>query len=114
CRRSSSTSGMTRSPTTSFRSESGNGAIVIFAFVAVVTITPLKHKGWSWMTYAGALTYPLYLIHEQWGRWVIGLVNPVAGKWAAALMSRPEPSSRTHSTDQPGFPPISETRGSRL
>ncbi len=55
----------------------------IFGLVAAVTLTPLQHRGWSWMTYAGALTYPLYLVHEYWGWWMIGIVNPVAGKWAA-------------------------------
>ncbi|WP_052961469.1 MULTISPECIES: acyltransferase family protein [unclassified Leucobacter] len=45
--------------------------IGIFALVALITLTPLAHRGWRWMTYAGALTYPLYLIHEQWGRWII-------------------------------------------
>lgn len=57
--------------------------IMIFTLVAVVTLTPLKNWGWSWMTYAGALTYPLYLMHEYWGWWMLGLVHPVAGKWAA-------------------------------
>lgn len=57
--------------------------VLIFAVVGLVTITPVKHFGWSWMKYAGSLTYPLYLVHEYWGWWIIGLVNPVAGKWVA-------------------------------
>lgn len=62
------------------------GALLVFAIfgvVALVTVTPLKHRGWSWMTYAGALTYPVYLVHEYWGWWIIGLTNPVIGKWGA-------------------------------
>lgn len=64
------------------------GAVLVFAIfgvVALVTVTPLKYRGWSWMTYAGALTYPLYLMHEYWGWWIIGLTNPILGKWGALL-----------------------------
>lgn len=57
--------------------------VLIFVIVALVTITPLKHAGWSWMTYAGSLTYPLYLVHEYWGWWVISTVDPIVGKWGA-------------------------------
>jgi peptidoglycan/LPS O-acetylase OafA/YrhL len=40
------------------------------AVVAAVTITPLRRVRWRWLTVAGALTYPLYLVHEQIG-WVV-------------------------------------------
>ncbi|WP_146120111.1 hypothetical protein [Leucobacter massiliensis] len=59
--------------------------VLLFALVALVTVTPLKHAGWAWLTYAGSLTFPLYLMHEYWGWWAIGLVDPVAGKWLALL-----------------------------
>jgi peptidoglycan/LPS O-acetylase OafA/YrhL len=47
-------------------------AIVTLAFaaVAVVTLTPLSRISWRWLTTAGALTYPFYLIHEHLG-WVV-------------------------------------------
>lgn len=57
--------------------------VLLFGVVTLVTVTPLKYRGWSWMTYAGALTYPLYLMHESWGWWIIGLTNPTLGKWGA-------------------------------
>jgi len=41
-----------------------------FAVVAAVTLTPLRRIAWRWLTLAGALTYPLYLVHEQIG-WVV-------------------------------------------
>lgn len=41
-----------------------------FAAVAAVTLTPLRRIRWRWLTIAGALTYPLYLVHEQIG-WVV-------------------------------------------
>ena len=62
------------------------GAVVlvaIFAVVALIVLTPLKHKGWAWMSYAGALTYPLYLVHEYWGWWIIGISHETLGKWGA-------------------------------
>lgn len=57
--------------------------LLIFASVAVVVLTPLKHRGGAWMSYAGALTFPLYLVHEYWGWWVIGISHETLGKWGA-------------------------------
>ncbi|WP_417562209.1 acyltransferase family protein [Microbacterium sp.] len=54
---------------------------LIFGLVAVVTVTPLAHRGPRWLSYAGALTYPLYLFHEVWGWWLIGLLSPPMNKW---------------------------------
>ena len=63
---------------------------VILGLVALVTVTPLAHMGPRWLSYAGALTYPLYLFHEVWGWWLISLLGPHMNKWlvlacAAAL-----------------------------
>ncbi|GAA1730473.1 acyltransferase [Aeromicrobium alkaliterrae] len=58
-------------------------AVAIVAVMTVVTQTDLKSVGRPWMITAGALTYPLYLLHEYWGWWMIGLVQPVAGHLAA-------------------------------
>ncbi len=41
-----------------------------FAAVAAVTLTPLGRVNWRWLTTAGALTYPFYLVHEHLG-WVL-------------------------------------------
>ncbi len=41
-----------------------------FAAVAAVTLTPLTRVDWRWLTTAGALTYPFYLVHEHLG-WVV-------------------------------------------
>ncbi len=61
-----------------------------FATVAVLTLTRLQHLDWPLLTSAGALTYPLYLVHEYWGWWVIASVRdvvptPVALALAAAV-----------------------------
>jgi peptidoglycan/LPS O-acetylase OafA/YrhL len=46
-----------------------------FAAVALATLTRLRHVSAAWLTTAGALTYPLYLVHEYWGWWVIHLLH---------------------------------------
>lgn len=56
-----------------------------FALVALVTLTPLARRSARWMTAAGALTYPLYLIHENLGWYVIHLVRDRVGPWGAVL-----------------------------
>lgn len=47
-------------------------AIVTFGFVAVAAIALgwLNWANWRWLTVAGALTYPFYLVHEHLG-WVV-------------------------------------------
>ncbi|MCO7272265.1 acyltransferase family protein [Cellulosimicrobium cellulans] len=50
--------------------------VLCFAVVAVATLTPLARVSWGWLTALGALTYPLYLVHASWGRWVIESVHP--------------------------------------
>lgn len=56
--------------------------VAIFAAVALVTVSPLRFLGGRWLGYAGALTYPLYLIHENWGWWVISWAHEITNKWA--------------------------------
>lgn len=41
-----------------------------FAGVAAVTLTPIARVEWRWLTTAGALTYPFYLVHEHLG-WAV-------------------------------------------
>ena len=59
------------------------GALTVgcFATVAVIALTPLQRLGWAWLVPAGALTYPLYLIHEYWGWWFIDLTAAHLGRW---------------------------------
>jgi len=54
-----------------------------FGLVALVTLTSLKHRSAGWMTFLGALTYPLYLIHEKLGLYVIHVLNGRTGPWIA-------------------------------
>jgi len=57
--------------------------LICFGLVALATVTPWRARGAKWMTIAGALTYPLYLIHQYWGWWIIGLLAPIGGRWVA-------------------------------
>lgn len=58
-----------------------------FALVLVASLTPLKHISWKWLTLAGALTYPLYLIHEYWGWWFIKVIHPYLPHWPTLLIA---------------------------
>jgi peptidoglycan/LPS O-acetylase OafA/YrhL len=58
-----------------------------FGAVAVVTMTPVSRVGWRWLTTVGALTYPLYLLHEYWGWWVIARLHPVLGPYPTLLLA---------------------------
>ncbi|MFF7732756.1 acyltransferase family protein [Streptomyces sp. NPDC007984] len=56
----------------SYRSSFGIVAVVTLGFVAVAAIALglLSRVNWRWLTVAGALTYPFYLVHEHLG-WVV-------------------------------------------
>ncbi|WP_079063734.1 acyltransferase family protein [Streptomyces sp. NRRL F-4489] len=47
-----------------------------FAVMALVATGRLTWMQWRWLPYAGALTYPLYLLHQNIGRKLIGLLEP--------------------------------------
>ena len=59
----------------------GLGVLACVALVAVVTLTPAARVRWRWLTTAGTLTYPLYLLHEHWGWWAIVHVRDVLPVW---------------------------------
>lgn len=62
-------------------------ALVIgcFAVVAIVTLTPVRHIDWRWLTAAGVLTYPLYLVHEELGWTIIGALSQTL-PWPITLL----------------------------
>lgn len=78
----------------SYRSSVGIVAVVTFGFVAVAAIALgwLRWANWRWLTVAGALTYPFYLVHEHLG-WVVihalhrGLGLPSAATFALTVAS---------------------------
>ncbi|NMR20850.1 acyltransferase [Cellulomonas fimi] len=54
------------------------GVLVVacVALVAVAGLTRVSRMDARWLTAAGTLTYPLYLIHEHWGWWGISKLHP--------------------------------------
>ena len=47
----------------------------MYAAVLACATGPLSRLGWRWLTVAGALTYPLYLVHGQFGFAVIDALH---------------------------------------
>lgn len=58
-----------------------------FVAVAIVTLTPVSRIGARWLTTVGALTYPLYLLHEYWGWWVIAHLHPALGPYPTLALA---------------------------
>jgi peptidoglycan/LPS O-acetylase OafA/YrhL len=58
-----------------------------FGLVALTTLTPVARLDARWMTFVGALTYPIYLIHENFGWFVIAKARPYVGAWGALLVA---------------------------
>ncbi|MFI1162384.1 acyltransferase family protein [Streptomyces sp. NPDC020801] len=61
----------------SYRSSFGIMLVVTLGFlaVAVIALGRLHWANWRWLTVAGALTYPFYLVHEHLGWVVIGALH---------------------------------------
>ncbi|RZU60748.1 acyltransferase family protein [Zhihengliuella halotolerans] len=49
--------------------------VAVFALLAVVTLTPAVNLNVPGLAVAGALTYPVYLLHQMWGWWGIGILS---------------------------------------
>ncbi|MFE0193706.1 acyltransferase family protein [Streptomyces sp. NPDC058989] len=50
-----------------------------FALVAAVALGRFRWADWRWLTVAGALTYPFYLVHEHLGWVVVGALHRTLG-----------------------------------
>lgn len=48
---------------------------IAFAAVAAVALGWLRWANWRWLTFAGALTYPFYLVHEHLGWFTISVLH---------------------------------------
>lgn len=58
-----------------------------FATVAVVAVGWTDWANWSWLTTAGALTYPFYLVHEHLGWFAIRVLHRGLGLPAYATLA---------------------------
>ncbi len=61
--------------------------VACFAAVAGVTLTGVTRFDARWMTTAGALTYPLYLVHENLGWFTIHLLRGSVPSWVAIAVA---------------------------
>ncbi|WP_306208037.1 acyltransferase family protein [Actinoplanes sp. RD1] len=57
-----------------------------FAAMALIATRRLDRIRWRWLTVAGALTYPLYLLHEYIGWTMIAALHPLLPRWAVLLL----------------------------
>lgn len=55
--------------------------------VWIVTSPRLAGIKWKWLTTLGAITYPLYLMHQHWGWWVISQVRHVLSPLLAVSLA---------------------------
>ncbi|MGH3353165.1 MAG: acyltransferase family protein [Nocardioides sp.] len=62
-------------------------SLACFVLVALVTLTPVARITGSWLTTAGLLTYPLYLIHQYWGFAVIRLLSDDLPRYAVLAIA---------------------------
>ncbi|CAL9443613.1 hypothetical protein SUDANB6_02291 [Streptomyces sp. enrichment culture] len=71
------------------RTTAGIVLVVAFGFAAVaaVALGLLNRADWRWLTVAGALTYPFYLVHEHLGWVVIHALHRGAGLGSAATFA---------------------------
>jgi peptidoglycan/LPS O-acetylase OafA/YrhL len=61
--------------------------LLCFAAVALVTTTRLQHFRWGLATTLGLLTYPLYLVHEYWGLFLISHLAGSLPRYAVLLVA---------------------------
>lgn len=63
---------------------------IVAAFYLIFLFLAIKPKGvglrWIWLPSLGALTYPLYLIHQVIGYELLGVLQPVMGNWPALAL----------------------------
>ncbi|MDO7867338.1 acyltransferase family protein [Nocardioides jiangxiensis] len=65
-------------------------AVVVVAMIASVWLVadgPLRHLDWRWLSVVGALTYPLYLVHGQFGFAVIDTLHGRLGAYAVVALA---------------------------
>lgn len=61
--------------------------VLIFAAIAVCTLTPVRDWGGRAGTALGRLTYPLYLFHNMWGLHLIKWLHPVLAPWVTVALA---------------------------
>lgn len=76
------------SPEPASRAAMGVLTAVAVAVVAAVTLwPPVRDLPWAWLTLAGMLTYPTYLVHEYMGWALIDVLAPHLNRWLVLLVA---------------------------
>lgn len=65
----------------------GVALVACVGLVALLALTPLAGVRLAWLTWLGALTYPLYLIHQYWGLYLLDLLVGRIGPWASVAVA---------------------------
>ena len=60
--------------------------VALFAAIALISLTRLGQVSLPGLALAGALTYPVYLLHEVWGWWLIKQLSPMLDPVAVLLI----------------------------
>jgi peptidoglycan/LPS O-acetylase OafA/YrhL len=61
--------------------------LLCVAALLVATLTPVRRLDWRWLTVLGALTYPLYLLHEIPGWVLIRSLGPIVPAYVAVAVA---------------------------
>lgn len=59
--------------------------VVCFAFIMVMVLTSFGTKSWPRIASLAAITYPLYLIHDHWGPWLISELHSKVPAYALVV-----------------------------
>lgn len=65
----------------------GVALVACVGLVALLALTPLAGVRLAWLTWLGALTYPLYLIHQYWGLYLLDVLVGRIGAWASVAVA---------------------------
>ncbi|WP_019136623.1 acyltransferase family protein [Cellulomonas massiliensis] len=65
----------------------GVAVVACVAVVALLALTRLADVRLAWLTWLGALTYPLYLVHQYWGLYLVDLLVDRIGAWGAVTVA---------------------------
>lgn len=61
--------------------------VACVALVALVAVVPMPALDRAWVASLAALTYPVYLVHQYWGLWVISRVVERVPAWLAVVLA---------------------------
>ncbi|MGL5829138.1 MAG: acyltransferase family protein, partial [Angustibacter sp.] len=61
--------------------------LAAFGLIVAAIFGPGRRISWPWLTALGALTYPLYILHEYWGWFIIRITRDSLSPYAAVALA---------------------------